>query len=558
MRLALTCLVVAVTFSPNLAQANDTTAAIGIGGLEFTKSDDVEMLSEELFVSSERIVVKYRFRNNAREDLTTLIAFPLPEVKYDPESTYRNVDEFTTTVDGTPVELREEQNSTLRGQDQTNTLRRYGLPLDPFAAYDVISRESGGTKTKLEQLSLIDDAGNPTWTFQKSLYWEQRFPAGQEITIEHRYTPLVGGSVSTGLGLMDRDPKVRAFYDKYCVDEQFVDAAKEKAKGNSLKDHPGSFSEKWIEYVLTTGANWFGPIRKFRLVVDKGREENLVSFCGQGTRKVGLSEYEFTATDFVPEKDLNVLILEPREPPPSLPLTSTVATETESPSLDGTAWVREMLPEPAIAGSQPTVRFEGSRVYGSDGCNRYRASYTTKGSEIEIQRLGSTLMACEPAVMKRAGAFMSALTAAKRYRVSNGQLQLLAVDGSVLSGFVAQSQSLAGTSWRVAFINDDKGRVTSVVGGSALTMEFADNGEVSGSAGCNRYTATYQAEGTRLKFTLTRVTLMLCATAEVLEQEQAFLRALKTVTTMRMEADRLETRTAAGALAMTLVRNGGP
>jgi heat shock protein HslJ len=42
-----------------------------------------------------------------------------------------------------------------------------------------------------------------------------------------------------------------------------------------------------------------------------------------------------------------------------------------------------------------------------------------------------------------------------------------------------------------------------------------------------------------------------------MEQEQAFLTALESVATMRFEADRLELRTQAGALAVTLSREPG-
>jgi hypothetical protein len=78
------------SYMPRLAypsasrSANDTLAAIGVGGLVFQKSTDIEMLSEELFVSLDQIVVNYRFRNNASDDVTTVVAFPLPEIEYDP------------------------------------------------------------------------------------------------------------------------------------------------------------------------------------------------------------------------------------------------------------------------------------------------------------------------------------------------------------------------------------------------------------------------------------------------------------------------------------------
>jgi heat shock protein HslJ len=51
---------------------------------------------------------------------------------------------------------------------------------------------------------------------------------------------------------------------------------------------------------------------------------------------------------------------------------------------------------------------------------------------------------------------------------------------------------------------------------------------------------------------------MMCANPErVMEQEQQFLKALETVATAGFEGDRLELRTATGALAMTLTKEGG-
>jgi len=73
------------------------------------------------------------------------------------------------------------------------------------------------------------------------------------------------------------------------------------------------FMESWISYVLTTGANWGGPIKHFKLTVDKGSPKNYVSFCGEGVRKVGPTTFEMTAEDFYPQKDLDFLLLVPSE-----------------------------------------------------------------------------------------------------------------------------------------------------------------------------------------------------------------------------------------------------
>ena len=89
-------------------------------------------------------------------------------------------------------------------------------------------------------------------------------------------------------------------------------------------------------------------------------------------------------------------------------------------------------------------------------------------------------------------------------------------------------------------------------------MAFAADGKVGGSGGCNQYTSSYVVDGSALRFTLAAATRRMCAAAGVMEQEQAFFRALESVATMRMEGDRLEMRTADNATAMTLVRTANP
>lgn len=232
----------------------------------------------------------------------------------------------------------------------------------------------------------------------------------------------------------------------------------------------------------------------------------------------------------------------------------------EQPALNGTAWVLSALPgQSLVAEVAPTLRFEGGRVSGTDGCNRYTAPYAAAGSTLEVGSKGaSTQMACPPPVMTQATAFMSALTQARSYRIAAGKLELLAADNSVLATFAAQSQSLAGTSWHVTGYNNGKQAVVSVLNGTSLTMSFAGDGKLSGSAGCNRYTATYTSDGPKLAIGPAAATRMACAQPEgVMEQERQFLNALETVATARFEGDRLELRTAGGQLAVTLTKASG-
>jgi heat shock protein HslJ len=234
---------------------------------------------------------------------------------------------------------------------------------------------------------------------------------------------------------------------------------------------------------------------------------------------------------------------------------TSMAPAADPPSLDGTAWVLASLPgRTLVPGSPATLRFEGARASGSDGCNRYATSYTASRGQLEFDAAAAaTMMACAPAIMEQARAFNASLGATGSYRIADGVLQLLGSAGTVVASFAPQSQELAGTSWRVTGYNNGKQAVVSALVGTQLTMEFAADGRVSGSAGCNNYTATYTASGSALRFGPAATTRKMCAQPEgIMEQEQQFLQALETVATIRQEGERAELRTAEGALAVSL------
>jgi len=237
----------------------------------------------------------------------------------------------------------------------------------------------------------------------------------------------------------------------------------------------------------------------------------------------------------------------------------TIGASADSPPLDGTAWILTSLggritPIEATA----TAQFDSGRVQGTNGCNRYSAPVVIQGTNVEISsKAATTNMACPAEIMKLADAFMTALVSARSYRVSSQRLELLGADGTVLATFSAQSQSLAGTSWRVTGINNGKGGVVSLVAGTSATMNFATGGKVAGSGGCNKYTSTYTQDGGKLTFASTAATHRMCFASGVMEQENAFLKALEAVATARMEGNQLELRTADGALALSLVKSPG-
>jgi len=231
------------------------------------------------------------------------------------------------------------------------------------------------------------------------------------------------------------------------------------------------------------------------------------------------------------------------------------AQSSDAPSLEGTAWVLATLPGRTWAGAPATLRFEGGRAQGSDGCNRYNAPFKAKGSALDIGPRGvGTMMACAPDVMARAEAFSAALHGARAFRIEGGQLQLLAAGGAVLATLAPQSSTLAGTRWKVTGINNGRNALVSTLGESTVTMAFGTDGSASGSAGCNSYSARFAADGDRLRFDAPAATRKMCADPKLMEQELQFLKALVSVTTMRFEGSRLELRDAGGALQVTATK----
>jgi hypothetical protein len=313
------------------AIANDSSAEPTTGGLIFVRNENVEMQSEDLRISAKEIDVRYRFFNKSDKPVTVLVAFPMPEIKVDeqdqviavPTEDPLNFLAFTTTVNGQPVDTKVEQRVLSAGLDRTELLRSLGLPLAPHLAStnEALDRLPQDKWEQLLRLGIVEieeyDAGQgmkkhlaARWGLQTTFYWEQTFAAKAETVIEHRYKPSVGATVQTSLGLPDILKE--AWYDeykfKYCMDQQFL-AAIERARASAKSQAGAPFAEERIEYILKTAANWSGPIKEFRLVVDKGEPDNLLSFCGEDIKKIGDTQFEVKKADFLPDGNLAILIL---------------------------------------------------------------------------------------------------------------------------------------------------------------------------------------------------------------------------------------------------------
>jgi heat shock protein HslJ len=198
-----------------------------------------------------------------------------------------------------------------------------------------------------------------------------------------------------------------------------------------------------------------------------------------------------------------------------------------------------------IAGTTVTAVFgEDGKVAGSAGCNHYFGSYTVDGAKMTVGALGSTEMYCtDPGVMEQESTYLGLLGSVASFAIEGEELTLLDANGTKVLMFAKavppEPKPLVGTNWTLESLHTGDA-VSSVIAGSEITAVFGDDGKVAGSAGCNRYFASYNLSGSSLTFGPAGSTKMSCAEPEgVMEQESTYLGLLETARSYTIEGDRL-------------------
>lgn len=317
----------------SVALANDSSATLAAGGLELSKSADISIESENLYISSKVIRVDYVFRNNSATDIETLVAFPLPKLMSDyemesfaavsiPNPQSENFVDFKVSIDGVKVPvhidhkafLKDDNNQTV--QDITAELKKFAIPISPFSKNyrKTLNTLPAAIANKLLAKKWLAknsyDAGkgwvtdlNGNWETQTTLYWSQVFPAHKTLLVSHEYQPVVGSSFITENGNSYHQGNL------FCVDkgtEKAINKKLQLLKGtdrNLLLAHH-------IQYILTTAKNWQGPIGNFKLILDKEKVNNIISVCLPEIEKLNKTQFSLEYKNFIPEKDLDILIVE--------------------------------------------------------------------------------------------------------------------------------------------------------------------------------------------------------------------------------------------------------
>jgi len=119
---------------------------------------------------------------------------------------------------------------------------------------------------------------------------------------------------------------------------------------------------------------------------------------------------------------------------------------------------------------------------------------------------------------------------------------------------VNPQEALSGVTWYLVAFNKGAGS-ENIISGTGITAWFDGKGRVSGSAGCNRYTAPYQGAINSIQVGTPSATLMTCDTPSgTMTQETYYLTTLQGASTFTIKGDILTLYDTSGKALFTFTK----
>ncbi|MFN2125856.1 MAG: META domain-containing protein [Candidatus Promineifilaceae bacterium] len=204
-------------------------------------------------------------------------------------------------------------------------------------------------------------------------------------------------------------------------------------------------------------------------------------------------------------------------------------------SLAGTAWELEFLgepdnPVPVIPGSRVGVNYFVERYDGYGGCNWFLGVYGLDDGNMRMETAATTTINCESQeITEQEQTFMAALLNVTQFRnEDNHMVGYTAQNQALLSLLPAQPVPFEGTTWEMK-LNWDGEQWVPVLPLSTVTAQF-EGDQVTGSGGCNSYSASVESDGNQLTIGPVAATRMACAEpVDIMQQEDAYFTQLASV-----------------------------
>lgn len=208
---------------------------------------------------------------------------------------------------------------------------------------------------------------------------------------------------------------------------------------------------------------------------------------------------------------------------------------------------------PAAGGNTATLRFgTGGALDGTTGCNSFRGTFTVSGDSLGIQLGPMTQMACtDPAIAAQEQALLTGLPGVGRFQVREGGLTLSDGSGAPLFEYQEGIAGLGGTTWRATGVNNGRDAVESTALTEKLTAAFGTDSKLTGSGGCNTFTADYTTSGDSISVTALTATEIGCQ-PDVMALEMQYFTALQAATTFEVTGNVLTLRDEGGAMQVVM------
>jgi hypothetical protein len=315
--------------APASALADDSSAALGAGGVVFTRSADIRMADEWLKISPKQVSIRFTFVNDGPRDIDLIVAFPLPDIdtsEYTMSPLGTTLEDpvnfvgFKVSQDGRPVAVNAEQRAFYKDRDVTDVVRAAGLPVNVVnqAGFQKLDKLTPAQKAALKKAGIAEwessESAHPLWLVRTRFWWKQHFPAGKPVVLAQSYQPVTGQSLLGDSIFAPHSEEMRRYRSDYCFDFMAADAASAmiRAARKADPDGGGYIDASDTEYILKTGNNWKGPIGHFHLVLDKLKPANVLSLCwGGNLLRTSDTTWESDIKDFAPTKDIKLLVLSP-------------------------------------------------------------------------------------------------------------------------------------------------------------------------------------------------------------------------------------------------------
>lgn len=134
---------------------------------------------------------------------------------------------------------------------------------------------------------------------------------------------------------------------------------------------------------------------------------------------------------------------------------------------------------------------------------------------------------------------------------SSTRLSLIEMVSKTEAAEIEEPLSLEASQWEMQSYDNGEGETVNLLPDTRVTALF-ENGELGGSAGCNRYFGGYQLDGEEINIGPLASTQMFCGQPEgIMDQEFQYLGAMQRAASYRITDDQLELLDAAGETVVT-------